>query len=89
MPWHQIITASVALAGVLALIVLLSKLGRKLDIKRTPSGKSSAISVKDSRALDTKRRLHLVEVNGVEVLILTGGSTDMIVPLKVGAGAGT
>ena len=89
MAGHQIVTAGVSLAGVLALIVLLSRLIRGLSASKVPSGAGSAMAVKESRALDAKRRLHLVEVNGCDVLVLTGGVTDMMLPVPRGAGAST
>ena len=86
MPWHQLVTASVSLAGVLALIVLLSRFGRGLSVRRVPAGKNAAITIKESRPLDAKRRLHLVEINGFEVLVLTGGGTDTMLPVACAAG---
>ncbi len=87
MAWHQIVTAGISLAGVLALIALLSRFGKGLNFKKVRSGTCSAMTIKESRPLDPKRRLHLVEINGHDVLVLTGGNTDIMLPLPRSAGA--
>jgi flagellar protein FliO/FliZ len=71
-------TAIVALAGILGLILLI---GRALRFTSFASRGQSArlLVVKDSIALDARRRLHLVQHGDRMVLLLTGGETDLVV----------
>ena len=45
--------------------------------RRAPSGR--LLVVKDTVALDARRRLHLVQHGDRSVLLLTGGETDLVV----------
>jgi flagellar biogenesis protein FliO len=73
-----IATAIVALAGILGLILLIGRALRFTSfVARGPSGRS--LVIKDSIALDARRRLHLVQHGDRMVLLLTGGETDLVV----------
>jgi len=71
-----------SLGAVLLLILGLSWLARQAPAWR-PRGAATAAApvLLGSLALDARRRLHLVEVQGVRALVLTGGVTDILVCL--------
>ena len=69
--------AAAALAGVLALLWLLARGARLAGLAPSAAGKRMA--VQEITALDSRRRLVLVRVDGRDVLILTGGTQDAVV----------
>ncbi len=73
-----LLTSAAALAGIIGVILLL---GRAL--RHTSLGRSQAparlLVVKDSIALDARRRLYLVQHGDRSVLLLTGGGSDLVV----------
>lgn len=72
------LTTIAALAAVAVLILAASKLARLAGLARvTPSGRRLAL--KETISLDVKRRLHLVEVDGRTVVLLTGSASDLVV----------
>jgi flagellar biogenesis protein FliO len=81
-PLPQGLWAVLVLAAVLLLILGLSWLARQFPAWR-PLGVANAAApvLLGSLALDARRRLHLVEVQGAQALVLTGGVTDILVCL--------
>jgi flagellar protein FliO/FliZ len=71
-PW---LPALAALGAVLLLLWLLAR-GARLTGLAAPSGKR--LGVQEVLALDTRRRLVLLRVDGREVLLLTGGPQDSV-----------
>jgi flagellar biogenesis protein FliO len=69
--------AAAALVAVLAMIVLAGRVARG---RLGAAGGSPALRLRATLALDTRRRLHLVETDGGAVLVLTGGTGDQILP---------
>jgi len=71
-----------ALGAVLLLILGLSWAARQVPAWR-PRGATNASApvLLGTLALDARRRLHLVEVQGGRALVLTGGVTDILVCL--------
>jgi hypothetical protein len=70
--------AGAALAAVLALALLAGRLARRrLNLRGTAP---APLRLRATLALDTRRRLHLVETESGSVLILTGGATDRLLP---------
>ena len=67
-----------ALAGVLGLIGVATHLLRT-GIARTASGTARTLVVQESLALDARRRIHLVQCGGRQVLILTGGAQELVI----------
>ncbi len=65
-----------ALAAVLALAVLAGRLARA----RLPRINDGELKLRATLALDTRRRLHLVQTKQGCVLVLVGGATDCLVP---------
>lgn len=67
--------ALAALAAVLLLILLAGRLARMTSLVKRVAG--NRLSVVESLAVDTKRRLLLIRCDGREVLLLTGAQ-DMV-----------
>lgn len=70
----QWLWAAVALAGIVALLLLLARGARAAGLAPRMSGQR--MRVEETLALDAKRRLLLVRVDDERLLLLTGGSTD-------------
>jgi flagellar protein FliO/FliZ len=68
----------IALIGVLALIGLLARLLQFTGWRAAPQTGRSLI-VRETVALDPRRRLHLIECADRRVIVLTGGSQDLVV----------
>jgi flagellar protein FliO/FliZ len=73
----QIITAALALLGVLGLILLAARLARRAGLAPQPGG--GRLRLEESLALDARRRLLLVRCDGRGLLLLTGGAKDEVV----------
>ena len=82
-PLHAL-TALAALAGVLGLVWILGRGVRAAGLARPGAGRR--LQVRGALALDRTRRLHLVACDGRELLLLTGGGTDVVVAWLPGAG---
>ncbi len=76
-PW---LLAAAALAGVVALLLLLGRAARQFGLGgAAPRGATRRLVLQDSLAIDPKRRLVLVRCDGRDVLLLTGGGADQVV----------
>jgi flagellar protein FliO/FliZ len=73
-----LLTATVALAGILGLILLVGRALRHTSFGR-PGSSGRLLVVKESIALDARRRLHLIQHGDRTVLLLTGGEADVVV----------
>lgn len=80
----HILTACAALAGVLGLVWLLGRAVRAAGLSHPAAGRR--LHVQEALALDRTRRLHLVACDGRELLLLTGGGTDVVVAWLPGTG---
>ena len=70
-----------AAASLAAVVVMAMLAGRLLRARLSlPSPQPGALRLRATLALDTRRRLHLVETDAGTVLILTGGATDCMLP---------
>jgi flagellar protein FliO/FliZ len=74
--FESMLTAAAALAAVLGLILLAARFLRVGGVPRQGGGRLVAREV---LPLDAGRRLHLVQCDGREVLLLTGGAQDVVV----------
>ena len=74
----SILFAAVALCFVMALIWLAGRIARFGGLARRPGG-NGPLAVEDVLVIDVRRRLHLVRCEGRRVLLLTGGSQDIVV----------
>ncbi len=71
-----LITAGLALTGVLAALVLVLRGLRAMGAAR---GSGRRLAVEEAVALDARRRLVLVRCDGRALLVLTGGAQDIVV----------
>lgn len=75
---ESLLSAGAALAIVLLLIVAAGRLIRFGHF--APRGKGDqALSVQKTVALDSRRRLHLIHCGSRRVVLLTGGTQDLVV----------
>jgi flagellar protein FliO/FliZ len=73
-----LLTAAVALAMIVGLIVLIGRALRYTTLMR-PRQSGRLLTVQDTIALDARRHLHLVRHGDRTVLLLTGGESDIVV----------
>ena len=71
-------TATAALTAVLGLIWVAARLARGAGLARTRSGRE-ILTIEDSLSLDPRRRLLLVRCQEGRVLLMTGGTNDVVV----------
>jgi flagellar protein FliO/FliZ len=82
---HDIAIGIASLAAVLGLIWLAARLARSGGLTRhTQAGR---ITLVQSVALDARRRVVLIAVDGRDILLLTGGPTDLVLSAAPGDGA--
>lgn len=68
-----------ALALVVGLIVLI-RVGARYVATRRPQNASTQLRSIGHLGLDGKRRLHLIQCGTGQVLLLTGGASDLMLP---------
>ena len=73
-----LITAGGALFAVLLLVLVAARLLRMGGWAPRPLGGKTR-SLRESLALDTRRRLHLVQCGQKQIVLLTGGAQDVVV----------
>lgn len=73
-----LLTAAAALAAVIAIVLLAGRMARLTGLSRTPAG-TARLALREVLALDGRRRLHRIACGTGEVLLLTGGPTDVVV----------
>jgi flagellar protein FliO/FliZ len=73
-----LLSAVAALAGIVGVILLIGRALRYTSLG-TPKSSARLLILKDTIALDARRRLHLVQHGDRAVLLLTGGETDVVV----------
>lgn len=73
-----VLTAVAALALVLALLLGGARLLRAGRFG-TPPRTACMLAVRETLALDSRRRIHVVACGEREVLLLTGGSQDVVI----------
>jgi len=71
-PW---IWAAGALIAMVALLLLLGRAARMTGL--APRAGGQRLRIEESLALDARRRLTLVRVDGRAMVLLTGGATDL------------
>jgi len=77
MELHDALISLSALVGVLALVLLSKRLLQPGKGWRPVM--AGRITVLESRAIDNRRRLVLVRLDGREFLLLTGGANDVVI----------
>lgn len=76
-----LVSAVASLALVTGLVLLAARLARTTGLGRLAFSANSTrrLVVQDSLALDRSRRLLVIRCDGKDVLLLTGGQTDLVV----------
>jgi flagellar protein FliO/FliZ len=80
----SVLTSVAGLAVAIALVLLVGRLARAVGLTRPVTGvlsKTQHITLIDTIALDTRRRLSLVACSGRQIVVLSGGETDVVVVL--------
>jgi flagellar protein FliO/FliZ len=62
----------------LPLLLALSRWLRTSNLRVAP-GSARSLTLKETIALDPKRRVHLMECRGRQVMVLTGGAQDVVI----------
>ena len=75
-PYTGLLTAFIALAAVIGLVVLAGRLARTTGLVRAQAGKRLAI--RETMVLDRVRSLRIVSCDGRELLLLVGGGSDVL-----------
>jgi flagellar protein FliO/FliZ len=73
-----LLTSVAALGGIVGLILLIGRALRYTSLGK-PRSSGQLLVVKDTIALDARRRLHLIQHGDRSVLLLTGGASDIVV----------
>ena len=74
----SIFSALGVLASVVGLVLLAGRIAMRFPF-RSQSGPGRSLALRESIALDTKRRGHLLQCGDRQVVLLTGGSQDIVV----------
>jgi flagellar protein FliO/FliZ len=85
-------TAFTALAAVLALVLLAGRAARRFGLAGAAGRAGSPgrrLALVETLALDPRRRLSLIRCDGRELLVLTGGPQDLLLPLGAEAAPST
>lgn len=75
LPMSNILVGLAALAAVLGLVILTGRIARSVVARKPQVGRRLAI--RESIALDPRRRLIVVTCDGRDAALLTGGPTDL------------
>ncbi|WBV44567.1 flagellar biosynthetic protein FliO [Pseudoroseomonas cervicalis] len=93
MNWEWAMTALAALAAVLGMVVLAARLARRLGLvpglpegAAPRRGATRRLAVVEALPLDNRRRLLLLRCDDHEMLLLTGGPQDLLLPAPRRAG---
>jgi flagellar protein FliO/FliZ len=78
MTTHSVFVVTAVLAGVLALIVVATRLFQS-GMWRSQPRAGRTLVLRESIALDPRRRIHLVQCGPRQVVLLTGGGHDVII----------
>jgi len=76
-PMASLAWPAVALIGVVGLILVIQRAVRLSGVYRQAAGRRLAVI--EALAIDPRRRLHLVRCDQHTVLLLTGGTEDLVV----------
>ncbi len=78
----QLLVAALSLAAVLLLIAAIAWLLRRAPgLLPAAAPQCAVLHLRATLRLDPRRRLYLVEAEGHQALVLTGGASETIVPL--------
>lgn len=77
LPFSNVLIGLAALVAVLVLVLLSGRAAGTVLARRPQAGRRLAL--RETLALDPRRRLLLVACDGREALVLTGGPADVVV----------
>jgi hypothetical protein len=77
----QALVAVLCLCAVVLLILGAARLAQAVPALRTQRQAASGLNLAATLALDRHRRLHLMDIDGRQVLLLTGGGSDVMIAL--------
>jgi flagellar protein FliO/FliZ len=74
-------TAAVVITSLIGVLALIGLLMRLIQLRgwRPPSRTGRTLALRETIALDPRRRLHLVQCADRQVILLTGGGQDLVV----------
>ena len=75
---HTTLVAASSLIGVLAMIGLAARVLRPWQRSGRPK-EQRVLALRETLAIDPRRRLHLVSCGERQVILLTGGSQDLVI----------
>ena len=78
MTLQTVLSAVLVLIGVLVLMTGGVRL-LKIVLMRSPAGGTRTLLLQESLALDPRRRLHLIKCGNRQVVVLTGGGSDVVI----------
>ncbi len=84
-PLGQGLMAVFWLGLVILLIFGASRAARLLPALRQAAQPGGDLILRGSLALDARRRIYLIDAGGRQTLVLTGGSTDVVLGLPMAA----
>ena len=74
---HDILTTVAALAAVILMILLIRFGSRFIDVIPRRTANHGTLTLEASLSLDPKRKLRLIGCQGRQLLLLTGGHSDL------------
>ena len=82
--FNTTLPALAALVAVVALVLLAGRAARltglaRAGLPRRGVSRSKRLTLQDTLPLDRVRRLHIVQCDGRDLVLLTGGTTDIVV----------
>ncbi len=78
MPTASILSALGILAGIVGLVLLAGRVASRLHLT-AKVGVGRTLVLRESIALDPRRRVHLLQCGQRQVVLLTGGSQDIVI----------
>lgn len=77
LPFPNLLLGLAALAAVLILVLVSGRMARVVLARRPQAGRRLAL--RETLALDPRRKLLLVACDGREAVLLTGGPADLVI----------
>ena len=72
---QSILTGLLSLAGIIAFILMAARFMR-YRLNTVAQDPSKSLKLKETLAIDSRRRIHVIECEGHQALVMTGGPQD-------------
>ncbi len=85
MSFDHVLSSLAALGVAVCLVLILGRVARAVGFARpgaVPAGAPRPLALRDTIALDARRRVFLLACDGQQVIVLTGGATDVLAVLE-------